>query len=46
MIMTGRNPKIYHVHRVFSLRIKEALEMKIYEGTEQGEICHVSELQM
>lgn len=46
MIMTGRNPKICHVHRVFNLRIEEALEIKMYEGTEQGEICYVSELQM
>lgn len=46
VIMTERNPKIRRVYPVFNLRIEGALEMKMHEGTEQGEICYVSDLQM
>lgn len=46
VIMTERNPKICHVYPVFNLRIEGVLEMKMHEGTEQGEIRYVSELQM
>lgn len=46
VIMTERNTKICHVYPVFNLRIEGALEMKMHEGREQGEICFVSELQM